>query len=289
MTHPLSETGLIDASDLYFLSAGREDIKFLDATYMVPGGRTTPYDAYLERHIPGAQFFDIDDIADPESALPHTLPSADLFALKIAALGINNTDHVVVYDQSGAYMASSRAWWMFRVFGHNHVYVLHGGMGAWVTGGYPIESGEAAHPTPTVFKTSFQKDLYLDRHAVLNNLSAPTYLLVDARSPDRFQGLAPEPRPNMRSGHIPGSLNLPFSTVLSRTGGQMKSPDDITVLLKSHNIDVEKMPLATTCGSGVTACTVALALYTLGIKRVPVYDGSWSEWGQIGINTPVEQ
>ncbi len=286
----LSENGLIHADDLYYiLGGGRERVKLLDATYALPGpmANTPPFQAYLERHIDGAQFFDIDVVADQDAPLPHTAPTADYFAACASALGIGNDDHVVIYDQSGMYMASSRAWWLFRLFGHENVYVLDGGLGAWVTKGFPLASGPAEPPVPTDFKAKLRSGLIVSRNDLMDNLITGRLRVLDARPEGRFQGTMAEPRPGMRAGHIPGSYNLPFGHVIDARSRQIADETLLEGLFTAQGAGADDQ-LAVTCGSGVTACTVALALYKLRGQEAAIYDGSWSEWGDETAGTPVE-
>ena len=283
----LSNTGLIDAQDLYYLLSGATPVKILDATYALPGGALSPHEAYLQRHIEGAQFFDIDAVADPDAPLPHTLPDADFFEEAVAAMGISSTDHVVIYDQSGSYMASSRAWWMFRVFGHEYVYVLNGGLERWVAAGFATKTGPELEPAPGTFKAALNPTLVVDKAALLANLEDPVFTVVDARPEARFEGTMPEPRPAMRAGHIPGSRNVPFVNMLEGRGRLIKQPAAVEQTFHQAGL-LSSDKIAVTCGSGVTACTLALALYQTGNKDVAVYDGSWSEWGLEESNTPIE-
>lgn len=285
----LSDNGMIAAEDLYYLLGGSEPIKILDATYSVPGGRMSPEQAFMTRRIEGAQFFDIDAVADQEAPLPHTVPSADYFADCVAAMGISNKDHVVIYDQSGAYMASSRAWWMFRLFGHENVYVLDGGLLSWVASGFKTVSGPADAPARGMFEASLRKDLLVDKEQTLNNLDHPEFLMIDARPAGRFQGLMPEPRPGMRAGHIPGSINIPFGGLLSEDIRDLsfRPQSEIEQIFKQNGISRETRT-AVSCGSGVTACTVALALYNVFGANAAIYDGSWTEWGNENTGTPIE-
>lgn len=281
----LSTNGLITAEDLYYLLGANSNIRLLDATYALPGGHVSPEQAFLSRRIEGAQFFDIDAVADQEAPLPHTLPTPEYFADCISALGISNEDHVVVYDQSGLYMASSRAWWMFRVFGHETVYVLEGGLQSWIGKGYKTVSGPASVPDRTNFKASFRDDLVVSKSDLLNNLETQNFTVIDARPAGRFQGQMPEPRAGMRAGHIPGSRNLPFPAVLQN--GAFQSNEEILAALKDCGAP-EDGKMAVSCGSGVTACTVALALFKASGHDSAVYGGSWSEWGDNAAGTPVE-
>jgi len=286
MTDKLSNTGLIAAEDLYYLLGGPEKIKVLDATYSLPGGQMSPEQAFFEKHIEGAQFFNIDVVADQDAPLPHTIPSAEYFAACVSALGISSDDHVVVYDQSGMYMASSRAWWMFRAFGHDKVYVLEGGLQAWTAAGFRTIGGPADAPKPGHFTARLRPELVVGKDDILDNLSTSDFTVIDARPMGRFAGRMPEPRPGMRAGHIPGSVNLPFIELLTQ-GGLFKKDaaleDEFSALSISHETKT-----AVSCGSGVTACTVALALFKVRGAEAAIYDGSWSEWGDENSATPVE-
>lgn len=284
----LSDNGLISAEDLYFLLAGDEPIKILDATYSVPGGQMSPGQAFLTRRIEDAQFFDIDVVADQEAPLLHTVPSPEYFADCVSAMGISNSDHVVIYDQSGAYMASSRTWWMFRLFGHENVYVLDGGLAAWIDGGYPVVSGPADAPAPGTFKSRFRSDLIVSKTDVLDNLETKGFTLIDARPAGRFNGSLPEPRPGMRAGHVPESVNVPFQSTMGQDIRDLSFIPDTALqsLFQSAGISRETRT-AVSCGSGVTACTVALALYKAYGSESAIYDGSWTEWGMRDAGTPV--
>lgn len=286
----LSENGLIHAEDLYFLlGTEKESIKLLDATFALPGpmAHKPPFQAFLTRHIKSAQFFDIDVVADQEATLPHTVPSAEYFAACASALGINNTDHVVIYDQSGMYMASSRAWWLFRLFGHENVYVLEGGLQSWIVRGFPTEEGTPEIPESTQFQARLRSDLIVTRNDLMDNLVTGQMRVLDARPEGRFAGTMSEPRPGMRAGHIPNSYNLPFSQVLDGPSRHLQDEATLAQTFDALGIGAQDK-VALTCGSGVTACTLALALYKLRRQDAAVYDGSWSEWGEETAGTPVE-
>lgn len=283
----LSDNAMIAAEDLYYLLGGSEKIKILDATFALPHAGLSPFDAFLGKHIEGAQFFDIDVVADREAPLPHTLPDAAFFAECMAAMGISNDDHVVVYDQSGSYMASSRVWWMFRAFGHESVYVLEGGLAAWTYGGFPLVSGPPAAPALTSFKATLQPGLVVTKTDLLDNIDTGHLLVVDARPEARFCGHAPEPWQGKRAGHIPRSLNLPFGQLIEPSTRYLKDKMALEQIFEQHDIGPEAK-LAATCGSGVTACTIALALFKARQQDCAIYDGSWSEWGDESAGTPVE-
>lgn len=285
-TQKLSDNGLIHAEDLYYMLGSNPGIKILDATYALPGTSTSPFHAFLGRHIEGAQFFDIDVVADQEAALPHTVPSPEYFAACASALGIENDDHVVIYDQSGAYMASSRAWWLFRLFGHENVYVLEGGLHSWVAKGFRTVEGAVDAPAPSRYAATLRQDLIVSRNDLMNNLETGDIKVLDARPAGRFDGSMPEPRPGMRAGHIPKSYNLPFGDTLD--GNRLfRGNNDLEKLFASVGL-TSNDKVAVSCGSGVTACTVALALFKARGQDAAIYDGSWSEWGDELAGTPVE-
>jgi thiosulfate/3-mercaptopyruvate sulfurtransferase len=259
------------------------DVRVVDATYFLPGSDRDARAEYNERHIPGAVFFDIDAIADRTSRLPHMLPDAEAFAAAVGALGIGRGDRVVVYDVRGV-VSAARVWWTFRAFGHDAVAVLDGGLRKWRAEGRPVESGT---PTPTArpFAARLRPELVRDLGAMRANLTSRSAQVLDARSAGRFAGTEPEPRAGLRGGHIPGSLSLPYET-LYRADGTLKAPDELGAAFRAAGVDLGR-PVVTTCGSGVTASVLALALYLVGRPDVAVYDGSWSEWGGRS-DTPIE-
>lgn len=244
-------------------------VKVLDATFFLPG-QGDARAAYVEAHLPGARFFDVDAVADQTSGLPHMLPTPEAFAQAMGSLGVGDEDHVVAYG-----MAGPRLWWSLRVMGHDKVSVLDGGLAKWKAEDRPLEAGEPASPTPARFTPRFRPELVADLEQVRRTL-AQGGQVADARSGERFRGEAPEPRPGLPSGHMPGAASLP-SALLFAADGSFKSNDDIAALLKGLGLD-RSQPLTATCGSGVTAAMIALALARLGHWETPVYDGSWSEW-----------
>lgn len=255
---------------------GAPDLRIVDATWYMPQLGRDARAEFRRAHVPGAVYFDIDEIADRGSSLPHMLPDAAAFARAVGALGIGDGDRVVVY--AGRYMsASARVWWTFRVFGHDRVAVLDGGLPRWQEEGRPLEAGEP-RPTPRRFTARHRPELVADLARVRRNLETREAQVVDARSRGRFTGTEPEPRPGLRGGHIPGSLNLPYDRLFRREDGTLLPPGDLRRAFEEAGLDL-RAPVMTTCGSGVTACILALGLHVVGRPDVAVYDGSWTEWG----------
>ena len=252
-------------------------VRVVDATYFLPdAGRDARAD-YAAGHIPGAVFFDIDDIADPADPLPHMLPSPERFAEKVGALGIGNDDLVVAYDALGLFSAA-RAWWMFRVFGHDRVAVLDGGLPRWVADGHGLETRPVA-PRPARFEARFRPELVRSADDLLAGLETGGETVIDVRSPGRFAGTEPEPRPDSRPGHIPGSRNLHYAALLDPQTGRLLPPEGLRARFAAAGAAGDG-PFVASCGSGVTACIFALAKHLTGHAEVAIYDGSWSEWGR---------
>jgi thiosulfate/3-mercaptopyruvate sulfurtransferase len=251
-------------------------VKIIDASYKMPGVLPLPSDDFLAAHIPGAVFFDVNAIADPNDPRPHMYPSAEQFARDVSALGISSDDTVVAYD-SGSWVAAPRAWWMFMSFGHPDVKVLDGGLQKWTAEGRSVASGAVA-PKPGKFHGRLDPSFVRSKQQLLGNLEAKTEQLVDARPRPRFEGTVAEPWPGRRSGHIPGSRNVPYAELFDARTGAMKPLDELRKAFTSAGIDLTK-PIVTTCGSGVSALVVTLALYRLGVRGAALYDGSWAEWG----------
>ena len=255
------------------------DVKIIDATWVAPflnDPKSGPM-RYAEGHIPGAIYFDIDAIADKSSALSHMLPSAEQFEAQISARGISSADHVVAYDSNG-FFASARAWWMFRAMGHDKVQVLDGGLAAWQAAGGALET-EKPKPAPGVFSATHQPDLVRDMEEMRTHVGDGNARVLDARAEGRFNGTAPEPRKGLPSGHMPGSFCVPVPS-LRNADGLMQPADALRTDLSDH-LDA---PVVTTCGSGVSAAVIALALARAGHWSAAVYDGSWSEWAAHGDN-----
>jgi thiosulfate/3-mercaptopyruvate sulfurtransferase len=259
------------------------DVKVVDATWFLPTLDRDARAEYAQAHIPGAVYFDIDDIADDASALPHMLPSPVKFSSRMRKLGLGDGTRVVVYDNN-RYSASARAWWMLRLFGHPDVAVLDGGLAKWRAEGRPVDDRPVV-PREAHFTARQNNLLVRDLEQIRSNLVARREQVIDARSAGRFAGTEPEPRAGLRGGHVPQSVNLPYQDLIA-ADGTLLPPAELRRRFAALGID-QRRPIVTTCGSGVTACTVALALHQLGAPDVAVYDGSWSEWGGRS-DTPVE-
>jgi thiosulfate/3-mercaptopyruvate sulfurtransferase len=262
---------------------GEPDLRVVDGSWHMPHLARNARAEFEAAHVPGAVFFDIDAIADRSTTLPHMLPTSAQFAAAVGALGIGSGDRVVVYDVRGV-VSAARVWWTFRAFGHDAVAALDGGLKKWRAEGRPIDGG-AATPRPAAFTARSRPELVRDLEAMRANVASRAAQVLDARSAGRFAGTEPEPRAGLRGGHIPGSLNLPYET-LYRADGTLKSPDELGAAVTAAGVNLAR-PVVTTCGSGVTASVLALALYVLGRRDVAVYDGSWSEWGSQP-DTPIE-
>jgi len=252
------------------------DVRVVDASWFLPAQNRNPREEYDASHIPGAVFFDIDDIADTESGLPHMLPPPEKFSSKVRKLGLGNGNRIVVYD-SNNYAASARVWWMFRTFGHTDISVLDGGLPKWLREGRPVED---LPPVPRTrhFVARFNRLLLRDYDHVLANVETQNEQVIDARPAPRFRGEVPEPRPCPLQGHIPGAVNIPSSELIDATTHTLITPEALRARFDAAGID-PKRPIVVGCGSGVTACIVALGLHLIGANEVAVYDGSWAEWG----------
>lgn len=254
---------------------GAPDVRVVDASWYFPHENKDPLEQFKLAHIPGAVFFDIDEIADEKSDLPHMLPSPVKFASRVRKLGLGDGARIVVYDQFGL-RSAARVWWNFRAMGHEDIVVLDGGLPKWIAEGRPIDDGPPL-PRDRHFTARYSNDLVRDLGQVKRALAGGREQLVDARSAARFSGEAPEPREGVRGGHMPGAFNVPSSTILA-PDGTVKTPAQLTDLFQEAGVDLNR-PIITTCGSGITAAILSLALARIGKDRTPVYDGSWTEWG----------
>ena len=276
MIEDIVKQGIIEPAALHTLLAD-PSVKILDSTFVLPGSAEYPDKVWQKERISHAAFFDIDDIADRNTHLPHMLPSPKEFEGAVSALGISNDDLVVIYGQSGMVMGPARAWWMFRAFGHNKVCVLNGGLPAWRVEGYKLNTDPPQTPSSNSFKASLQPDLVCNIKDVQKAIKDRGTTILDARPAPRFNGEAPEPRESLHSGHMKGSRNIPAGSLVDSQSGRLKSPEALYEIFVQADYKPGN-PVITTCGSGVTACMIALALYRQGCEAA-VYDGSWAEWG----------
>ena len=261
-----------------WLAARLDDpkLKIIDASSKLPGVLPLPSEDYLAAHLPGAVFFDVNAIADPHDPLPHMYPDAEQFARDVAALGISSGDTVVAYD-SGGWTAAPRAWWMFLSFGHPDVKVLDGGLKKWLREGRPTHSGKVT-PRPGKFKASLDSSFVRSQQQLVENLKTHAEQVIDARPRPRFEGSVAEPRPGLRGGHIPGSRSVPYAELFDAGTGAMKPLEELRQAFAGAGVDLTR-PIVTSCGSGVSALVLTLALYRLGVRGSALYDGSWAEWG----------
>jgi len=281
---PQSDPTLLVSTDWLAERLAAPDIRVLDASWHMPDTGRDARAEYGAGHIPGARFFDIDRVADTGASLPHMLPPVEKFVSTVRRMGIGDGHRVVVYDQAGLFSAA-RVWWMFRLFGHQDVAVLDGGLPKWLAEGHPVED-LPPEPRERHFTARRNAGMVRDVTQMAGAVKLASEQIVDARSPGRFAGEEAEPRPDLRGGHIPGSRNLHYRALLNEDA-TMKAPEELRALFEAAGVDLTK-PVVTTCGSGVTACILTLALHRIGHTRNAVYDGSWTEWGaypDLGIET----
>lgn len=254
------------------------DVSILDCSWHLAAAKRDAKAEFLQQRIPGAQFFDIDLISDTESTLPHMLPRPEKFASHVRKMGIGDGKKVICYDSLGLYSAA-RVWWMFKVFGHDDIAVLDGGLPKWKAENRPLDDGPPIKPQERHFTARFQSMMVRDKSDVRK-----AFQVADARSPGRFRGEEPEPRPGVRAGHMPNAKNVHYATLLN-PDGTLKSETELTKIFEAAGVDITK-PVVTSCGSGVTAAILSLGLATLNARDHALYDGSWVEWGS-AIDTPV--
>lgn len=274
---PKSAKNWIVESDWLASHLDVPDLVIFDGSWHLPTAGRDPKAEYLAEHIPGALFFDIDDLVDEKSALPHMLPSTVKFASRMKKMGVGDGKRIVVYDTHGLFSAA-RVWWTFRAMGHQDVAVLNGGLKKWKAEGRPLEDGAPVGRSGRHFTPLQNSELIRDLGDMKGYVAKGGMQIVDARPAGRFEGIDPEPRPGLRQGHIPGSRNVPSSMIV-KADGTIKSRDELEKIFKDAGIDPHE-PVVTTCGSGVTASILSLALAVLGQTNAAVYDGSWAEWGK---------
>jgi thiosulfate/3-mercaptopyruvate sulfurtransferase len=276
VTHLMNPMPALVSSEWLAEQLQSPDLRIFDASLYLPTEHIDARARFRDAHIPGAQFFDIDRIADQSSTLPHMAPTPAQFEQQLGALGVSNQHRVVFYDQRGLYSAA-RGWWLMRLFGHEAVAVLDGGLPQWRREARAVEAGESEVPPATQFRASLHASRLRGLGDVLQNLSTQQELVLDARPADRFHGRAPEPRPGLRTGHIPGARSLPHTTLLTQEGKLL--PHDA---LRARFAEVgvgDATPVVASCGSGATAAVLLLGLTVAGLREGALYDGSWTEWG----------
>ncbi len=264
------------STDWLAAELGKPDLVVFDATMYLPNEDKDGATEFRAAHIPGARFFDIDQVADPDTDLPHMVPSPGRFARLMAALGVANTSRVVFYDQKGL-SSAARGWWLMGLFGHDAAAVLDGGLPKWRREGRDVQAGAPPAPAPAVFRPDFRPTRLRGIGDVLGNVRRPSELVLDARAAGRFTGAVPEPRAGMRSGHIPGSASVPYTELLN-PDGTFRPAAALAARFAAAGVDGTR-PVVTSCGSGVTACILTLGLRLAGLPEGAVYDGSWTEWG----------
>jgi thiosulfate/3-mercaptopyruvate sulfurtransferase len=263
---------------------GKPDLVVFDATKYLPNEPKDGKAEFLRAHIPGARYFDIDQIADPDTELPHMVPTPGRFAKLMSQLGVGNTSRIVFYDQKGL-ASAARGWWLMGLFGHDDAAVLDGGLPKWLSESRPIGDGEPAAPTAADFRPDYRAGQLRGVGDLLRNVLTRNEQVLDARAAGRFTGAVPEPRAGMRSGHIPGSISLPYTELL-HADGTFRPASEVRGRFEAAGVDGSR-PLVTSCGSGVTACILTLGLRVAGFPEGAVYDGSWTEWGGRS-DTPIE-
>ncbi|MFT5181915.1 MAG: thiosulfate/3-mercaptopyruvate sulfurtransferase [Alphaproteobacteria bacterium] len=271
----VNDDALVDAT---WVASHLEDpqVRIVDGTWHLPPTGRNGREEYDSSHIPGAVYFDIDAISDPDSNLPHMMPTAEAFADAVGAMGIANDQRVIVYDADGLFSAP-RVWWMFRAFGHDNVAVMTGGFTAWKNEGRPV-SAEIPSPAAARFEALFNANMVRSKAQIMANIESGGELVLDARAANRFAGNEPEFRPGVVPGHIPGSGNLPYAEIVDTKNGAFVSGTDLLNAFDAQGA-TGVQPVVTTCGSGITACILGLGMHLIGRDNWAIYDGSWTEWG----------
>ncbi|MER2508201.1 3-mercaptopyruvate sulfurtransferase [Amaricoccus sp.] len=270
-----SDPQLLVSTEWLAAHLGAPDVRVLDASWYLPSAGRDAEAEFRVAHIPGARFFDIEDISDDQSELPHMAPPVEKFISRVRAMGVGDGHRVVVYDGAGLFSAA-RVWWLFRLFGKEDVAVLDGGLPKWIAEGRPVDDA-APFPRDRHFTARRNAGLVRDVTQVAASAKLGDARIVDARSPARFRGDEPEPRPGLRSGHIPGAVNVHYATLLTPSG-TLKPAEELRAIFEAAGVDVTK-PVITTCGSGISAAILSLALEVVGSRSHALYDGSWAEWG----------
>lgn len=283
---PYRNADALVSTDWLEANLASPNLTIADASWWLPVSQRNALEEYTEGHVPGAVFFDIDDISDHSTDVPHMLPKPDAFAAKVGALGMGNGQRIVVYDNAGGAAAAARVWWMFRVYGHRNIAVLDGGFPKWLRERRRVDD-RIPTPTPRVFTPRRHPDLYRSLDEVKTAVDSHAEQIIDARTPGRFAGIEPEPRPVPRLGHIPGSVNVPFLSLLDKREMTVLPAEAIAQSFIEAGVDLSR-PVVTTCGSGVTCCMLSLGLYLIGKTDVASYDGSWAEWSHHA-DLPVER
>ena len=268
----------------YSCSGWHDSIVILDGSWYLPNQKRDPLKEHMECRIPNALFFDIDSVCDNNSNLPHTIPNVNQFEKSMNELGLKNTNHIVIYSKDGI-ATSPRVWWLLKIFGHQKISILNGGLKAWIDIKGQTEKGQYENIPASNFKANYNNNFFCTTEEVKASMNSNNSQIIDARSQGRFNGTEPEPRKNLQSGHIPGSKNLPYQSLLDEKG-RLLEINQISEILSKAGIDTDN-PIISTCGSGVSACVLALALEILGKNNWKIYDGSWTEWGRRR-DTPIE-
>lgn len=276
--------GPLVTTDWLAAELGKPDLVVFDATKYLPNEPKDGVAEFRRAHIPGACYFDIDQIADPDTDLPHMVPTPGRFAKLMGELGVTNTSRIVFYDQKGL-ASAARGWWLMGLFGHDAAVVLDGGLPKWQRENRQVEAGDRSARSATMYRPDYRAARLRGIGDVLANVESRSELVLDARAAGRFTGETPEPRAGMRSGHIPGSASLPYTDLLN-ADGTFRSPAEIRDRFAQAGVTADR-PVVTSCGSGVTACILTLGLRLAGLPEGAVYDGSWTEWGGRS-DTPVE-